>query len=277
MAKQLQKDEFILLAGDAAHTHSSSFAQGMNTGIHDATNLIWKLAGSVKGWYQPSVLATYDRERHAAAKKLIDIDRNAAAAISGVIPAQYASLNKSPDEVLGMIMAENIGFNDGLGISYGRSVLNQPPAETTLPGGARAHDALLNTPGTRIPLRFYDALLQDQARGLWNIVIFAGNPAITSERFRIAADLLAKVVQRRPAMFRAVTIIKGDTGSAWAALGGPAWGQFYLDLEGKTHSEYGVDPSLGAIAIIRPDHILGYAAGLDSVSDIAIYFDGFIM
>ena len=49
VATALQKEEYILLAGDAAHTHSSGFAQGMNTGIHDALNLIWKLSGTLKG------------------------------------------------------------------------------------------------------------------------------------------------------------------------------------------------------------------------------------
>ncbi|ETS80532.1 hypothetical protein PFICI_08061 [Pestalotiopsis fici W106-1] len=277
VATQLQKNEFILLAGDAAHTHSSGFAQGMNTGIHDATNLIWKLSGSIKGWYQPSVLASYHEERHAAATRLINIDRNAAAAISGEVPPEYAGRDKSPHELLKLIFVENIGFNIGLGVSYAKSVLNQAPAETTLPSGWRAPDALLHEPGTRFPLRFYDALLRDHARGRWNIVVFAGNPAMTSGNYRIAADSLSKLVDRRPAMFHALTIIKGDTGGAWAALGGPAWGKFYLDLEGKTHSEYGVEQSLGAIVVIRPDHILAYAASLDSAGDIATYFNSFIM
>lgn len=35
----------IILAGDACHSHSSGTAQGMNTGVHDAVNLAWKLAG----------------------------------------------------------------------------------------------------------------------------------------------------------------------------------------------------------------------------------------
>jgi phenol 2-monooxygenase len=56
VAQTMRKDDYILLAGDAAHTHSSAFAQGMNTGVHDATNPIWKLAGTLKGWYKPGSL-----------------------------------------------------------------------------------------------------------------------------------------------------------------------------------------------------------------------------
>ena len=34
----------LLVAGDAAHIHSPAGGQGMNTGLHDAFNLGWKLA-----------------------------------------------------------------------------------------------------------------------------------------------------------------------------------------------------------------------------------------
>jgi len=35
----------------------------MNTGIDDAANLAWKLAGSVRGWAGPRLLGTYQTER----------------------------------------------------------------------------------------------------------------------------------------------------------------------------------------------------------------------
>ena len=33
----------MFIAGDAAHIHSPFGGQGMNTGLHDVWNLIWKL------------------------------------------------------------------------------------------------------------------------------------------------------------------------------------------------------------------------------------------
>ena len=39
-----------VLVGDAAHIHSPAGGQGMNTGLGDAVNLGWKLAGVVNGW-----------------------------------------------------------------------------------------------------------------------------------------------------------------------------------------------------------------------------------
>ncbi len=61
----------IFLAGDAAHVHSPVGGQGMNTGIQDALNLAWKLALVIKGLAKPALLASYNAERHANAKKLL--------------------------------------------------------------------------------------------------------------------------------------------------------------------------------------------------------------
>ena len=54
----------VFLAGDAAHVHSPMGGQGMNTGIQDAMNLGWKLAGTVHGWAPPWLLDSDEGERH---------------------------------------------------------------------------------------------------------------------------------------------------------------------------------------------------------------------
>src|SRR5262249_14204725 len=59
------------LVGDAAHIHSPVGGQGMNTGIGDAVNLGWKLAEVVRRRAGPGLLATYEPERIAFAKRLV--------------------------------------------------------------------------------------------------------------------------------------------------------------------------------------------------------------
>ncbi|NEP18356.1 MAG: NAD(P)-binding protein [Leptolyngbya sp. SIO4C1] len=59
------------LAGDSAHVHTPAGGQGMNTGIQDAYNLAWKLA-MVLQQAQASLLDTYNQERLANAKNLVD-------------------------------------------------------------------------------------------------------------------------------------------------------------------------------------------------------------
>ncbi len=54
----------VALAGDAAHLNSPAGGQGMNSGIHDAANLAWKLAAAVRGRGDAStLLSSYEAER----------------------------------------------------------------------------------------------------------------------------------------------------------------------------------------------------------------------
>ncbi|WP_439664323.1 FAD-dependent monooxygenase [Lentzea sp. HUAS TT2] len=57
------------LVGDAAHIHSPAGGQGMNTGLHDAANLAWKLAAAINE--DVDLLDTYSAERHPAGIRLL--------------------------------------------------------------------------------------------------------------------------------------------------------------------------------------------------------------
>lgn len=61
----------ILLAGDAAHVHSPTGGQGMNTGIQDAHNLGWKLAAVLDG-ASTGLLNTYESERRRIAAGVLE-------------------------------------------------------------------------------------------------------------------------------------------------------------------------------------------------------------
>jgi 2-polyprenyl-6-methoxyphenol hydroxylase-like FAD-dependent oxidoreductase len=61
----------VFVAGDAGHVHSPAGGQGMNTGIGDAVNLSWKLAGVLKGNADPAILDTYEIECISFARTLV--------------------------------------------------------------------------------------------------------------------------------------------------------------------------------------------------------------
>ncbi|MGW7054062.1 FAD-dependent oxidoreductase [Streptomyces sp. NPDC054887] len=61
----------VLLAGDAAHTHSPAGGQGMNTGLQDAANLGWKLAAVVNGQAPDELLDSYHDERHPVGRAVV--------------------------------------------------------------------------------------------------------------------------------------------------------------------------------------------------------------
>jgi putative polyketide hydroxylase len=53
----------VFLAGDAAHEMPPTGGFGLNTGVQDAQNLVWKLAAVLRGQAAPSLLDTYHDER----------------------------------------------------------------------------------------------------------------------------------------------------------------------------------------------------------------------
>lgn len=63
----------VFLAGDAAHLTPPFAGQGMNSGIRDAHNLAWKLAGVVAGRLGRSVLDTYEVERRDHVRQMIQL------------------------------------------------------------------------------------------------------------------------------------------------------------------------------------------------------------
>src|SRR5215475_5899545 len=56
-------DGRVFLAGDAVHLVIPTGGLGMNTGVGEATDLAWKLAGTLQGWGGPNLLASYALER----------------------------------------------------------------------------------------------------------------------------------------------------------------------------------------------------------------------
>lgn len=61
----------VFLIGDAAHVHSPVGGQGMNTGLQDAYNLAWKLAGVLNNEYNIRILDSYSLERMPVARGLL--------------------------------------------------------------------------------------------------------------------------------------------------------------------------------------------------------------
>jgi phenol 2-monooxygenase (NADPH) len=276
VAATLHQDEYILLAGDAAHTHSSAFAQGMNTGVHDAMNLVWKLSGVIKGWYGPEVLATYGEERREAAQKLIRIDKTAAAALSGEVSTRDQQLGLSSEDALQSILETHMNFTIGLGVSYPPSILNQEPTTTGLQPGTRGPDVLIHTPGPAIPIRLHQ-ILHSQGRGRWHVLVFTGHCYMTKAKVVTLREHITAPGRRSALgtpLIQLITIMLGTAGSAWEAFDGPVLGKLYFDTQAPTsaHDKYGVYPDNGAIVILRPDGIFAYATELDEYSKVDEYF-----
>jgi 2,4-dichlorophenol 6-monooxygenase len=62
----------VFLVGDSAHRFPPAGGMGLNTGVQDAHNLVWKLAAVRHGWAHPALLDTYEIERRPVAQRNAD-------------------------------------------------------------------------------------------------------------------------------------------------------------------------------------------------------------
>jgi 2-polyprenyl-6-methoxyphenol hydroxylase-like FAD-dependent oxidoreductase len=141
---QRYRTDRVLLAGDAAHVHSSASGQGLNTSVQDAYNLGWKLAATLAGAPE-RLLDTYEAERMPVAAGVLGLStemhrRNFRAAPA--LPAGQPSAVQ-PSVVQPSVHQLDISYRDGL------LAVDDRPDPGSLRAGDRAPDGLL-ADGTRL-------------------------------------------------------------------------------------------------------------------------------
>lgn len=116
LAEKFSIQERIFLAGDACHVHSVNGGQGLNTGIADAFNLMWKI-NMVKNYRASSnLLRTYEDERKPVAKCVIET------AAELVRSTKYSEKGTHAEDYV-KIVQRRATHVTGMGIRYGHEGL----------------------------------------------------------------------------------------------------------------------------------------------------------
>ncbi|WP_300400424.1 FAD-dependent monooxygenase [Nocardioides sp.] len=157
------RDRRVFLAGDAAHLVIPTGGLGMNSGVGDAVDLAWKLAGTVHGWGGPGLLDSYEPERRRVGERNVRASGWAAEGLGlwrALVTADVAEATSEGERVRAEVAAaaqvhqrrvhEMIGVE--LGYSYAGSALVAHE-----PGEERDSDWETTTytphtrPGVRVP------------------------------------------------------------------------------------------------------------------------------
>ena len=128
---RLREGRFFV-AGDAAHIHSPFGGQGMNTGLHDVWNLVWKLDLFLGGHGNQPLLDSYSLERLPVIKSVIETtDR-----MTRVMGARGGLAQSLRDAVIPMV-SRVAPFQHAfvqrlseLGVAYSGSPIVEGPGQT---------------------------------------------------------------------------------------------------------------------------------------------------
>lgn len=189
------RERRVLLAGDAAHVHSPTGGQGLNTGVQDAVNLGWKLAQVVKGISPESLLDSYHAERHPVGARVLQLTLAQTALMRGdartlalhTLMAELLKLDEPRKRYAAMMSGLDLHYDLGEGHPLlGRRM---PDLEVTAESGPRrvytflhaARPVLLELgePGT-IDLGVWSErvqLVRARHAGAWELPVLGAVPA----------------------------------------------------------------------------------------------------
>lgn len=135
VAESFAIEDKVFLVGDACHIHSVNGGQGLNTGLADAFNLMWKLAMVMEHDAPVDLLRSYQEERKPVALSVI--------ATSGelVRSTKYSTQGTHAEDYV-KIVARRAGNITGMGIRYGEHELYGTRLHDFMVGGERVYSLL---------------------------------------------------------------------------------------------------------------------------------------
>lgn len=256
----------VFLAGDAGHLSLPIGGQGMNAGLHDAVEIAWRLAMTLRGEAAPIVLDSYDGERGGEHARLSDqqakgfrqvVYRGAftdtALRLAAKVLPDIGSLIQGTDDL------------QQVSVGYPRSLLN----EDHLSGlthvlhrhgaraGERAPDAEVTHQGETTTL--FPFLYNPDGRTTgWALLCFDGRSPEARTALLDAIDAVAPWTCVRPRLVLA--------GPLFAARNAPS----LSDLDGKAHGAYGLE-NQPAVILIRPDGHIAFRSRADQLDRLRTY------
>ncbi|KAJ5102420.1 hypothetical protein NUU61_004642 [Penicillium alfredii] len=293
------KDYRIFLAGDACHTHSPKAGQGMNVSLQDGYNIGWKLGEILTGLASPSLLETYVVERQKVAIDLINFDRRFSKLFSSgghATPAEFQE---------GFIKAGK--YTAGLTAKYDVSSITAAAELTRLATNVVVGMRLPSAQVVRFcdskPMQLMKALQSD---GRWRIMIFTGDLTAPENRTNLTA--LGEYLNSRDGPIHTFTPLSKDADSVIETIVVghgkrhdveleqipesfyPVVGKnqtrdlhkIYYDDEsynqghGQAYKFLGIDPTQGAIIIVRPDQYVSAVLDMHDYPAVGKFFAGFL-
>ncbi|RPD65609.1 hypothetical protein L226DRAFT_530852 [Lentinus tigrinus ALCF2SS1-7] len=269
----------VFICGDAAHVHSPTGGQGLNTSVGDSFNLAWKLALVHKGLASPDLLTTYQTERLPVIAQMLQLTSNL---YMHIVDRQKGGATRSVSTAATTTTKDATGFmkwrNNSLRqleINYrwspivfdarGTNGLDEEAlkahAYSGYPGEpVRAGDRAPDAPGLVDAKGNETSLFEILKPNTHTLLLFSRKQAggsLQDIMVVASASPIANVMQ---------TVVLGHQSLPDAVAGAGV----YHDKEGHAYRAYHVDEGVLSVFIVRPDGYIG--AFVDDVDGLQTYF-----
>lgn len=145
----------IFLLGDAAHRFPPTGGLGLNTGVQDAHNLVWKIAAVEAGWAPASLLESYESERQPVARANADVSLRNAVKMIEVVQAVASPDDGGRSARVAAAIANQAEHFDMLGLQLGfryeRGALVDDGVASPQPANPVRDFVPSGRPGARLP------------------------------------------------------------------------------------------------------------------------------
>ncbi len=243
-------DGRVFVAGDAAHIHPPTGAQGMNTGIQDAYNLGWKLALATQGAAAPALLESYNAERHPVGEEVVG--RTVRHAHS-----QYQDADAEDPSTAILREAQLL-------VAYPDSPLaDESIDEGALAGGPRPGERAPDVRGLERGDGSGSARLFELLRGSEPVLLVYAGSAAPNEAIRVFEAIDAAAREQVGGQLTVYAVLAPGVEER---PGGPVT---LIDKSGEFSSSYGAAGT--CLYLIRPDGYVGFRASPAAQEPVLAY------
>jgi len=253
----------VLLAGDAGHLSLPIGGQGMNSGFHDAVEVAWRLAMTLRGQASPLVLESYAKERSGEHARLDGQQAKGfqRTAYRGPITDAVIGLAIKVYPGIGSLMQGTEDLHQ-LKVSYPDSPLSEDHVTGLFhrggaEAGQRAPEAKVQCCGTMTSL-FEHIYNPDGDTIGWSLLCFDGRKSDTVTKLQTAIASVASFKFVHPRLVLAgPTLLDTDV-------------PVLSDMDGNAHQAYGLE-GYPALVLVRPDGHIAFRDTADRTDHLVAY------
>ncbi|KAL1725457.1 FAD binding domain-containing protein [Schizophyllum commune] len=232
----------VFIIGDAAHTHSPTGGQGMNSSVQDAANLAWKLALVLQGRAHPSLLDSYNAERVPVIREMLERTTR--------ILDRTMRPGEDTDEAW-----HRRGPLHMLGIHYRWSPIVVDERRSPPPTDER-ESAYVGSKGLCAGDRAPEAPVEGDMARLFDLFKFTRHTVLVFSADQAFVDEVAATIERLPNDMcdLAVVLPRGTTPETFANYKAA---EILTDKDGEAYKVYEVSEGKPTAFVVRPDGVTG--------------------